>query len=120
MSPSHGLGKSCFTPFRPADFIVAYQPAGADLEDAPKTQDGAVPKRQKRIPEYFEADEMNAITRAAPNPKANLLMLEQWWTGLRVNEALDLEMRDLSLDTATSEQRQLFWPLLLPHRNILP
>ena len=42
---------------------------------------------------------MNAIIRAAPNPKAKLLMLEQWRAGLRVSEALDLEVRDLSLDT---------------------
>ena len=64
----------------------------------PKTQDGATPKRQKRIPEYLEADEVNAIIRAAPNPKAKLLMLQQWQAGLRVSEALDLEVRDLSLD----------------------
>ena len=43
----------------------------------PKTQDGAVPKRQKRIPEYLEADEVNAIIRAAPSPKAKLLTLQQ-------------------------------------------
>ena len=43
----------------------------------PKTQDGAAPKRQKRIPEYLEADEVNAIIRAAPSPKAKLLMLQQ-------------------------------------------
>ena len=71
----------------------------------PKTQDGATPKRQKRIPEYLEPDEVNAIIRAAPNPKANLLMLEQWRGGLRVSEALDLEVRDLSLDTATPTLR---------------
>ena len=71
----------------------------------PKTQDGAVPKREKRIPEYLEADEVNAIIRAAPNPKAKLLMLEQWRAGLRVSEALDLEVRDLSLDTATPTLR---------------
>ena len=65
----------------------------------PKTQEGATPKRQKRIPEYLEPDEVNAIIRAAPNPKAKLLMLEQWRGGLRVSEALDLEVRDLSLDT---------------------
>ena len=67
----------------------------------PKTQDGATPKREKRIPEYLEADEVNAIIRAAPSPKAKLLMLQQWRAGLRVSEALDLEVRDLSLDTAT-------------------
>ena len=65
----------------------------------PKTQDSAIAKRQKRIPEYLEADEVNAIIRAAPNPKVKLLMLEQWRAGLRVSEALDLEVRDLSLDT---------------------
>ena len=65
----------------------------------PKTPDGAAPKREKRIPEYLEVDEINAIIRAAPNPKAKLLMLEQWRAGLRVSEALDLEVRDLSLDT---------------------
>jgi len=65
----------------------------------PKTQDGAIPKRWKRIPKYLEAVEVNAVIRAAPNPKAKLLMLEQWRAGLRVSEALDLEVRDLSLDT---------------------
>ena len=58
----------------------------------PKTQDGATPKRQKRIPEYLEPDEVNAIIRSAPNPKAKLLMLERWRAGLRVSEALDLEV----------------------------
>ena len=38
-------------------------------------------------------------------PKAKLLMLEQWRAGLRVSEALDLEVRDLSLDTATPTLR---------------
>ena len=74
----------------------------------PKTQEGATPKRQKRIPEYLEADEVNAIIRAAPNPKPSspkLLMLEQWRAGLRVSEALELEVRDLSLDTATPTLR---------------
>ena len=71
----------------------------------PKTQDGAAPKREKRIPEYLEADEVNAIIRAAPSPKAKLLMLQQWRAGLRVSEALDLEVRDLSLDTATPTLR---------------
>ena len=71
----------------------------------PKTQDGATPKRKKLIPEYLEPDEVNAIIRAAPNPKAKLLMLEQWRAGLRVSEALDLEVRDLSLDTSTPTLR---------------
>ena len=48
---------------------------------------------------------MNAIIRAAPSPKAKLLMLQQWRAGLRVSEALDLEVRDLSLDTASPTLR---------------
>ena len=32
-------------------------------------------------------------------------MLEQWRAGLRVSEALDLEVRDLSLDTASPTLR---------------
>ncbi len=71
----------------------------------PKTQDGAAPKRAKRIPEYLETDEVNAIIRAASNPKAKLLMLQQWRAGLRVSEALDLEVRDLSLDTVSPTLR---------------
>ena len=71
----------------------------------PKTQDGVAPKREKRIPEYLEADEVNAIIKAAPSPKAKLLMLQQWRAGLRVSDALDLEVRDLSLDAASPTLR---------------
>ena len=71
----------------------------------PKTQDGAVAERGKRIPEYLEADEVNAVIRAAPSPKAKLLMLEQWRAGLRVSAALDLEVRDLSVDAASPTLR---------------
>ena len=56
-------------------------------------------------PEVPRADEMNAIIRAAPSPKAKLLMLQQWRAGLRGSEALDLEVRDTSLDTATPTLR---------------
>ena len=41
-------------------------------------------------------------------PKAKLLMLEQWRAGLRVSEALDLEVRDLSLDYAQSYAQGAF------------
>ena len=51
------------------------------------------------MPEYLEADAVNAIIKAAANRKAKLLMLEQWCVGLRVSEAYNLEVRDLSLDT---------------------
>ena len=51
------------------------------------------------LPEYLEAQEVQAILSAAPNPRARLLMLFQWRAGLRVSEALALEASDLSLDS---------------------
>ena len=66
----------------------------------PKRVDSKPQERGRKLPEYLEADEVNAIVRVAPNPRAKLLMLEQWRAGLRVSEALDLEVRDLSLDAA--------------------
>lgn len=71
----------------------------------PKRADGDPQKRSGTIPEYLEADEVNAIIRAAPNPKAKLLMLEQRRAGLRVSEALDLEVRDLLLDASNPTLR---------------
>ena len=65
----------------------------------PKRVDNALEKRIRKLPEYLEAGEVNAIIKAAPNPRAKLLMLEQCRAGLRVSEALELEVRDLSLDT---------------------
>lgn len=61
--------------------------------------DGDPLKKARPIPEYLEAEEVNAIIRAAPNPKAKLPMLEQWRAGFRVSEALDLEVGDLSFNT---------------------
>ncbi len=52
----------------------------------------------KKLPEYLEAHEVNALLRAAPNPSARLLMMVEWRAGLRVSEALALEVGDLSLD----------------------
>ena len=66
----------------------------------PKRADSDPWKRGRRLPEYLESDEVSALIRAAPNPRAKLLMLEQWRAGLRVSEALQLEVRDLSLDAS--------------------
>ena len=62
-----------------------------------KTADGVNAKRHKRIPEYLEADEVNAIIRAEPSPRAKLL-LQQWRAGLRVSESLAIGVLDTSLD----------------------
>ena len=56
-------------------------------------------KQLKRLPEYLEADEVDAVIRAAEDPRAKLLTLTQWRAGLRVSEALALDVSDLSLDS---------------------
>ena len=53
----------------------------------------------QKLPEYLEADEVAAIIKAADDPRARMLMLAQWRASLRVSEALNLEVSDLSLDT---------------------
>ena len=70
----------------------------------PKRTDREVPTQ--KLPEYQEADEVGAIVRAADDPRARLLMLEQWRAGLRVSEALALEASNLSLD-ANSPTRKV-------------
>ena len=62
------------------------RPRGAHL----KRSDSSAQLR--KLPEYLEAHEVEAIIRA------KLLMLEQWRAGLRIAEALALEVADLSLD----------------------
>ena len=62
----------------------------------PKTSGSSAQTR--KLPEYIEAHEVEAIIRATDNPRARLLMLEQWRAGLRIAEALALEVADLSLD----------------------
>lgn len=53
---------------------------------------------ERKLPEYLEAHEVQAIIRAVDDPRARFLMMEQWRAGLRVSEALALEVADLSLD----------------------
>ena len=56
-------------------------------------------KGSTTLPEYLEAQEVQAVLAASPNPRARLLMLLQWRAGLRVSEALALQAADLSLDS---------------------
>ena len=62
----------------------------------PKRSDSSAQTR--KLPEYLEAHEVEAIIRATDNPRAKLLMLEQWRAGLRIAEALAPEVADLSLE----------------------
>ena len=56
-------------------------------------------KSARQLPEYLESHEVDALIRAAPNPRARLLFLVEWRAELRNSEALAVEARDLSLDT---------------------
>ena len=64
----------------------------------PRRVDSGQELALKPLPQYLEAHEVQAIIRAADDPRARLLMTEQWRAGLRVSEALALEVADLSLD----------------------
>ena len=63
----------------------------------PRRTDGEL--QPKRLPEYLESDEVDAVIRAVEDPRAKLLMLTQWRAGLRVSEELALDVSDLSLDS---------------------
>ena len=64
----------------------------------PKRVDESGRRPEKKLPEYLEAHEVNALLRAAPHGRAKLLMMVEWRAGLRVSEALGLETADISLD----------------------
>ena len=91
--------------------MYGYRPDHRNLPPAqsqmalPQNTGRRSPQAPEAHPEYLEADEVNAIIRAAPSPKAKLLMREQWRAGRRVSEALDIKVRDLSLDTVTPTLR---------------
>ena len=72
---------------RVGDFLASLQQKRIDRELQPKS-----------LPQYLEAHEVNAIIRAVDDPRERLLLTEQWRVGLRVSEALALEVADLSLD----------------------
>ena len=55
-------------------------------------------RRPKRLPEYLEASEVQAVIDGAPNGDARLLMFLQWRGGLRISEALAVTAADFSLD----------------------
>ena len=54
--------------------------------------------RRSTLPEYLESSEVEALINAAPHGQSRLIMLEQWRAGLRVSEAVALEVADLQLD----------------------
>ncbi len=64
----------------------------------------------QQLPEYLLPDQVEALMKQAPNAQAEVLMLTQWRAGLRVSEALGLEVGDLDFaddgDNATLRIRR--------------
>jgi integrase len=50
----------------------------------------------RRLPEYLEPQEVTALLHQGRHAQARLVMLCQWRAGLRVSEALALEVSDLN------------------------
>ena len=67
-------------------------PKGGKMQQMPR-RDGF------KLPEYLEMVEVNTLIAAAPNSRARLIMLEQCRAGLRVSEALALEVLDSNRPT---------------------
>ena len=53
--------------------------------------------RRQSIPEYLDQAEMEALIANAPHTDCELVMMLQWRAGLRISEALKLEVQDLHL-----------------------
>ncbi len=64
----------------------------------------------QQLPEYLLPDQVEALMKQAPNAQAEVLMLTQWRAGLRISEALGLEVGDLDFaedgDNATLRIRR--------------
>lgn len=58
---------------------------------------GNVSRRQS-LPEYLEPGQIDVLMQLAPHAQARLIILAQWRAGLRISEALALEVADLNLD----------------------
>ncbi len=53
--------------------------------------------RRQTIPEYLDAPEIEALIANAPHTDCELVMMLQWRAGLRISEALNVEVQDLHL-----------------------
>ena len=61
--------------------------------------------RRSSLHEYLEQSVIESLIRCAPHPQAALLLLVLWRAGLRISEALALEVSDLSLGSESPTLR---------------
>ncbi|MFH1485657.1 MAG: site-specific integrase [Chloroflexota bacterium] len=75
-----------------------------------KTPESPISKRYAArsvagLPEYLERDEVEGVARCAPHMRAGLIILEMWRAGLRISEAVALEVSDIHLDEVSPTLR---------------
>lgn len=63
----------------------------------PRTQQ-KIKRKRFRLPEYLLPEEVASLLKAAPHPLARLLVVFLWRAGLRISEALGLEIADVELE----------------------
>lgn len=63
-----------------------------------KAESTVLVRRGAGIPEYLVKEQVDALISCAPHPRAALLFLLQFRAGLRISEALALEIGDITLD----------------------
>ena len=55
-------------------------------------------EKGRTLPEYLDQAQVEGLIRCAPTAQAALIMLVQWRAGLRISEAIALDVADLTLD----------------------
>ncbi len=60
-------------------------------------------RKPKKLREYLEPSEVQALMNAAPHPTARLCMMLQWRAGLRVSEAIKVTPSDVHLEADPPE-----------------
>ena len=85
--------------------VLATRPVGKPTRKNSRTQQKWSGRVARQLPEYLEPDQVEALMVQAPHAQARLAMLAQWRAGLRVSEALALEVADLDFAGANPTVR---------------
>ena len=75
-----------------------YKSSGTELQKSGRKS------KPKKLPEFLEPREVEALIRFAPHGQARLAMMLQWRAGLRISEAINVTRSDVRLDAAPSPE----------------
>ena len=87
------------------NIALATRPVGKPARKNSKVQQKWSGRVARQLPEYLEPDQVEALMVQASHAQARLVMLAQWRSGLRVSEALSLEVADLDFATTNPTVR---------------